>query len=115
MHEYVDMVLLTVIVACILATAVDDSMIHQGSDNTTLSRTQEWVDIIFLAIFCLEAACKIFAFGAISWHGAYFLSVWNCLDFAFLMLMLASALAPQVRNAVLFFLFWLPSVDDASS
>ncbi len=72
------MVLLTIIANCVVLALEEHLPNH---DKTPLAVQLEATEQYFLAIFCIEASCKIIALGFIFHKNSYLRSVWNIMDF----------------------------------
>lgn len=71
-------ILVTIIANC-LVMALEQHL--PGEDRTTLAQKLEPTENIFLAIFCVEASCKIIALGLVLHENSYLRNVWNIMDF----------------------------------
>ncbi|ESN92149.1 hypothetical protein HELRODRAFT_119050, partial [Helobdella robusta] len=72
------MVLLTIIANCVVL-AMEEHL--PDNDKTPLTLELEKTEVIFLAIFCLEAGFKIIALGFVMHEDSYLRSGWNVMDF----------------------------------
>lgn len=71
-------ILVTIIANC----AVMASEKHlPNEDRTPMAELLDKLEPYFLAIFCVEASCKIIAMGLLLHKNSYLRSVWNILDF----------------------------------
>ncbi|XP_050430003.1 voltage-dependent calcium channel type A subunit alpha-1 isoform X6 [Adelges cooleyi] len=71
-------VLLTIIANCVVL-ALEEHL--PRGDKTVLAKTLEATELIFLAIFCVEATLKILALGFLLHSGSYLRNIWNIMDF----------------------------------
>ncbi|VVC29317.1 Voltage-dependent calcium channel, alpha-1 subunit,Voltage-dependent L-type calcium channel, IQ- [Cinara cedri] len=71
-------VLLTIIANCVVL-ALEEHL--PKGDKTVLAKTLEATELIFLAIFCVEATLKILALGFLLHSGSYLRNIWNIMDF----------------------------------
>ncbi|KAL5233820.1 hypothetical protein ACI65C_001230 [Semiaphis heraclei] len=71
-------VLLTIIANCVVL-ALEEHL--PRGDKTVLAKTLESTELVFLAIFCVEATLKILALGFLLHSGSYLRNIWNIMDF----------------------------------
>ncbi|XP_060853575.1 voltage-dependent calcium channel type A subunit alpha-1 isoform X4 [Rhopalosiphum padi] len=71
-------VLLTIIANCVVL-ALEEHL--PRGDKTVLAKTLEATELVFLAIFCVEATLKILALGFLLHSGSYLRNIWNIMDF----------------------------------
>lgn len=72
------MILVTIIANCMVMASEHHL---PGDDRTSMATLLDHTEPVFLAIFCVEAACKIIALGFVLHKNSYLRSVWNILDF----------------------------------
>jgi len=77
-QPFVNYFILFVILANVVTMALEDPLVSEQSEA---NRILGILSIVFIAIFALEAALKVIAYGVLLGPHAYLKNPWNCLDF----------------------------------